>query len=268
MTPVKTLVGMWLVETRKILTQGSGIAAIVVAAALGILAVLAMQRAGTMADGAVINGQPVQGLLTVSGPTAMSWALKARNFFVLPLLLLLCTGASVAGEISEHTLRETLVRPVSRTTVLLVKLAALLTLSAITLVLTGLFSAIPGAALFGATGEWGPLLLGYAASWLTDAGLLSLGILACLWIHSSGGAVVGVALFLMADGALRGVLWLAARLGATGAETIGRWMPGSALSAWEGYADAWTPSAFAGLGVLLAATLCLSLFRFSRMDIP
>lgn len=268
MNPIRAFSLLWWAEVRKVFTLGSGVATLALSAVVGLAAVAAMKWAADASNGAIVNGQPIQGLLVVSGVTVGNWALQARNFFVLPLCLLLATGQCFAGEIRDHTLREALVRPVARPVVLLAKLAALLTLSASALLVTASCSLLPGLALFGAEGEPGKVLLGYLASWPCDAGVVALGILASLLVHSVGGVVVGVVLVLMADVALRLLLKLASLLGASGAADVASWMPGEALSAWKGYADGWSTAPLVGLGVLLMVTLGASVLRINRMDVP
>ncbi len=258
----------FLAECSKTLQRGSGVAAICVAGLVAALTLLVLWLPGHLGGDAVINGQSAADLFQPSGVMALSWSLKARNFFLLPLLLLWAVGASFTGEIRDHTLRAQLVRPVPRWSVLLAKLCALSVLSALTLAATAALSGAVGAALFGAEGEWGVVLLGYAASWLSDIGLLAMGILVALLVRSVAGVVVGVILFLVVDLGARLVLQGAeAFLGYTAAGTIRKFMPGEALAAWEGYGDAWNWVSFAGLGVLIALALGLALLRFRRLDV-
>ena len=267
MTPAHFL-RVYAAECRKTLGRGSGIAALGVAAGVGALAVLALAGARHLGGEAQVNGAALPDLVQFTGATALSWALKARNFYVLPLVLLWATGASFAGEIADHTLREALVRPVPRAMVLAAKLLALSTLSALTLLVSGAVAGGAGAALFGLEGAWGGVFVGYGASWLTDLGLLALGVLASLWFRSVAGVVVGVILLLMADLAVRLALKLAGALGLAWAGSVVKWMPGEALAAWEGYADAWSGPAFLGLLALVAAALALAWFRLRRLDLP
>ncbi len=267
MTPAH-LLRVYLAECRKTLGRGSGVAALGVAAGVGLLAALALVGAQRLGGEAQVNGAALPELVRFTGSTALSWALRARNFYVLPLVLLWAAGASFAGEIADHTLRESLVRPVPRAAVLAAKVLALATLSAATLLVTGAVAGGAGVALFGLDDAFGPVLLGYAASWISDLGLLALGVLASLWFRSVAGVVVGVVLLLMADLALRLALKLAGALGVTAAGAVVRWMPGEALAAWEGYAGGWSVPAFAGLLVLIAGCLGLAWLRLRRLDLP
>jgi ABC-type transport system involved in multi-copper enzyme maturation permease subunit len=260
---------MFLAETRKTLLRGSGIAAILIAAGVALLAVGAMALAEYLGGEASVNGLPLEQILQVSGATVTGWALRARNFFLLPLLLLWAAGASFAGELKDHTLREQLVRPVPRWSVMLAKLLALGVLSGITLAVTGLLAAGLGALLFGVDGDWLALALGYLASWPSDIGLLCMGILVAVWIRNVAGVVVGVVLYLAFDLVARLLLSLIGKLPSVAvAGDIARFMPGEALAAWEGYLGDWSWMSFAGLALLIALCLAVALVRFVRMDVP
>ncbi len=260
---------MFLAELRKTLLRGSGIAAVLIAAAVGLLAVGAMALAQYLGSEAAVNGLPLDQIMEFSGATTAGWALRARNFFLLPLLLLWATGASFAGEFKDRTLRELLSRPVPRWSVLAAKFLALAVLSAITLLVTAVLAGGLGALLFGVEGEWGPLALGYLASWPSDLGLLSMGILVALVVRNVAGVVVGVVLYLALDLVVRLLLSLIGKLPSLElAADIARFMPGEALAAWEGYLEAWSLTSWAGLAVLTAVCLGLALVRLIRMDVP
>jgi len=260
---------MFLAELRKTLLRGSGIAAILIAAAVGLLAVGGMAAAQYLGGEAAVNGLPLDQIMEFSGATTAGWALRARNFFLLPLLLLWATGATFAGEFKERTLRELLARPVPRWSIMAAKFLALSVLSALTLLVTAVLSGGLGALLFGIEGEWGPLALGYLASWPSDLGLLSMGILVALVVRNVAAVVVGVVLYLAADLVLRLLLSLVGKLPSLElAAEIARFMPGEALAAWEGYLDGWNMVSWIGLAGLIALCLGLALLRFMRMDVP
>ncbi|HND33873.1 MAG TPA: ABC transporter permease subunit, partial [Myxococcota bacterium] len=139
---------MVVAELRKTFSKGSGIAALIVALLVGILTAAAVYQVQHM-EGASINGTSVSELVTVDAVQIAGYALRVRNFFVLPMFLVLGMAGSVAGELSDRTLRELLVRPVSRASVLFAKLTASGILSLITLTLTLLPAFALGALLFG-----------------------------------------------------------------------------------------------------------------------
>jgi len=260
---------MFMAELRKTLLRGSGIAAILISAAVGLLAVGGMAAAQYLGGEAAVNGLPLDQIMEFSGATTAGWALRARNFFLLPLLLLWATGATFAGEFKERTLRELVARPVPRWSIVASKFLALSVLSALTLLVTAVLSGGLGALLFGIEGEWGPLALGYLASWPSDLGLLSMGILVALVVRNVAAVVVGVVLYLAADLVLRLLLSLVGKLPSLElAAEIARFMPGEALAAWEGYLDGWNMVSWIGLAVLITLCLGLALLRFMRMDVP
>ncbi len=267
---------MVVAETRKVFTQGSAVAALVIALVVGLGAVAGYAWIQSLGEeGPSFNGTPVSQIVTVSGIEAAGKALWARNFFVLPLFLLLASASSVGGELSDRTLRELVVRPVPRWSVLAAKLLALAALSATTLVVTLVPSLALGSALFGLGADVavgaptaGALLGGYAASFLSDVGLICIAIAASLVVPSVGGTVVGVALVLMADLALYGLLKLLGMLGVEEAAAVVPWTIGNALGAWEGWQDGWNPAQFGALGVLVVVSLSFAIARFHRMDVP
>lgn len=262
-------------EGRAIYGRASARLALVVGLLCGVAVLLAFQwmfqNAGMGEVDAKINGNPISQMVEFSGGAVAGWALKVRNFFVLPLVLLLATAATLAGELGDQTLREVLVRPVPRWSVLAAKLLVLTSLAALTLLLTLAPALGGGLALFGAEGPTTVenVLLGYAASLLSDLGLISLALLASTFVRSVGGVVVAMMLFLMGDMAVRAVLQGMTWLGAEQAEAVQRAMPGNALSCWEGFAGAsWDPAAFAGMAVVLLVGIGGTMWRFQRMDVP
>lgn len=268
---------MVVAEIRKVFSRGSAIAAVALAAVIGFLAVLVLWRLQNMGEGGFsLNGTPVGELVKGSGIDVSGWALQARNFFVLPLLLLLAGASATGGELGDRTLRELVVRPVPRWSVLAAKLLALTLLSAVTLIVTLVPSLALGTALFGLTLENGPvdaptlgaLLGGYGASLLSDVGLLCIVTAVSLFVPSVGGTVVAMALVLLADKALGGLLWLLGMVGMEGAATLEPWTLGNALGAWEGWSEGWEPARFGALSVFIVASCAVAVVRFRRMDVP
>ncbi|MDP2307239.1 MAG: ABC transporter permease subunit [Pseudomonadota bacterium] len=273
---------MVLAEIRKVFTQGSAIAALSIALVVGIGAVAGYAWVQSFDEsGPSFNGTPVSQIVIASGIETAGKALWARNFFVLPLFLLLASASSVGGELADRTLRELVVRPVPRWSILAAKLVALSTLSAATLVVTLVPSLGAGTALFGLTSEGasalgaplgapgvGALLGGYAASFLSDVGLICIATAASLVVPSVGGTVVGVALLLMADLALWGLLKLLGAFGVAEAAAVIPWTLGNALGGWKGWQEGWEPAQFGALAVFVAVSLTFAIARFHRMDVP
>lgn len=254
-------------ELTVVFRRSTGIGVVAVGLLVGVICVVGMHLLkGQMAVSA--NGQPVSQLLHYSAGDVAGVALRGRNFFVLPMFLLLATGNALATEREDHTLRELLVRPVSRWSVVMVKFLALVALSVASLVASLLPSFLGGLALYGELGPATDVLLGYAASALSDAGLISLGLLAGTFVRGAGGVVVSVIGLLMVDLAARAFLWVMDKVGVTGAATVGDYLPGKALAAWEDWSTGFLWQPFAGLAVLLAVGLGLTLVRVQRMDVP
>lgn len=268
---------MFLAEVKKVFSRGSGIATVVCSVLLGLLgaaALLGLQNAVSSGAQASANGTPVADMVKYSAVTAGSWALNARNFFVLPMLLLLCTASSLVGELNDRTLREVVVRPVSRLSVLLAKLLSLVTLSFVSLIATFVPALLVGLVCFGvpeAPADIGPLVLGYAASLASDLAVISLGLLASLFVGSVGGVVVGSVFLLLADLALWGMLQVLGMIGVSAAKELVPWTLGNALDAWQGWqpdGDGWEWQRFVALLVVFSLSSAATLGRFSRMDVP
>jgi hypothetical protein len=78
-----------------------------------------------------------------------------------------------------------------------------------------------------------------------------------------------VVLYLALDMVARVLLSLIGKLPSLElAADIARFLPGEALAAWEGYLDGWQVMSWAGLAVLIALCLAVSLLRLARMDVP
>lgn len=269
---------MVVAELRAVFARGSGLGAVVVSLIIGVGAAAVMYWVHANMGDAQINNSSMGDFVQFSGANCAGWALAARNFLILPLLLLLATGSSLAGELSDSTLREVLVRPVPRWSVMLAKLLALMVLSATTLLATLAPSLVGGAAMFGMDGPTVDLLLGYAATLGTDLGIISFGLLASTVVRSVGGVVVSVILLLIFDGGARLLLWgrekvISLLQTSTGTEVeevavhYSQFLPGAALDCWKGWSDGWAWEPFAGLGVLVVLCLGVTLWRFSRMDV-
>ncbi len=218
----------------------------------------------------MINGMPITALLEFSAQMTSGWALRGRNFFVLPIMLLLATAGSVAGELDDRSLREVFVRPVPRWSVLGAKVAALVLLSICSHVLTLAPSLGGGALVIGTEGsvEISAILLGYTASVLSDVGIIFIGLTVSLWVHRVGGVVVAVFLALVADQLAQAVCWGLDKIGVAWASNGGMLLPGNALACWEGWSEGWMWEQFVGMAVLLGISSLVALVRLARMDVP
>ncbi len=281
----------WMVwaELRKVYTRGSGIGALVIAALTPLATLGFMQWAahttmlqvgtGSLADSLYGPGHGLLNAVQCAG-----WALKARNFFVLPLFLLLSASSTVAGELAERTLREDLVRPIPRWSALAARIAGTGALAATTLVVTAALSFLPGLLLFGLPVDGsvpvdyptvGHLALGYLASFASDVGLIAITVMLSLIVRSVGGVVVTLVLVLMAD---KVVYWGLEALNQAAtifkapslafANDLVPWTLGNALGCWEGWQTAFEPMRFVALAVVTVAATAAAMARLSRMDVP
>lgn len=255
-------------ELRTVFQRRTGIAVLAVAllVPIAVLGAIALIKARTV--GLTVQNMPADQLLQFTAAEAAGWALRGRNFYVLPLFLLLATGEAFAAEREEHTLRELLVRPVPRWSVLAVKFLALVALSLASLALSLAPSLVGGFAISQDAGPIVDLLLGYLASAASDAGLIALGLLAGTFVRGAGGVVVSVIALLMVDMGARGLLWIMGKVQVTWAEQVGGLLPGASLAAWEGWKDGWAWQPFVGLAVLLGLCLSATLLRLQRADVP
>lgn len=275
----RQFLAMVRVEMLKVYTRGSGIGALVVAVLVPLFAVLGMNALMGMQDSAQFNGQPLRGMLQFDVVAVGGKALWARNFFVLPLLLFLATGASVAGENADHTLRELMVRPVPRWSILLAKAISLWTLSAATLALTfvatvGLgWAVIGGPAIDQSVAEGSEsilrLSLGFAASFVSDMALIAIGMALSSFVRSVGGVVASLILLLLADR----VVWLLLKglgliLQEEWPKTAVKWTLVGAMGCWENWEGAFEPGQFLAVGVITLVATAVSMLRFSRTDVP
>lgn len=292
MTPSHIL-AIFVAELRKVFSRGSGLTSLVLSVLLP-LAVLAVFWEVLHAEGPMVNGQMLSSMVTASAVEATGWTLRVRNFFVLPLLLVLAISASIAGERADRTLRDALARPVSRTVVVLARVAAVATLAGVTLLVSGTIGFLGGLALFGQpAGTWMVmdqpsvvrLALGFAATFLSDLGLIALTAAVASFLESVAGVVVALVFLLIADFAWRSVLGLA-RLwfgmvdqgaAAAGAAesgtaqlvaTLEAWTLGNALGAWEGWAETFEPARFAALVVVIGVATAVACVRHERMEVP
>lgn len=268
----------WMIwaELRKLYSRGTGIGALVIAALVGVGAVAVMYQAGHN-DTAQINGASLAQIVKLNAIECSGWALTARNFFVLPLFLLLAAASSVAGEIGERTLREDLVRPIPRWSALAARMIAAASLAAVTLLVTGALSFLPGLVLFGLPAPGavpvdyptvGQLALGYLASFASDVGLIAIAVLLSLIVRSVGGVVVTLVLVLMADWALRGLLYVLNMASVAFAAKLQPWTLGNALGCWQGWSSEFEPMRFVALAVVTVVATSAAMARLSKMDVP
>jgi ABC-type transport system involved in multi-copper enzyme maturation permease subunit len=272
-------------ETLKLLSRTGARVALVLAVTFGLLGPLLLAGA----DGLEfeVNGAPFAEWLglRVLGSTAQLWSLELRNTLVMPVFVMWLSAASLAGEYQARTLREDLLRPVPRWSVLLSKWGALVLWIIATLILAWVPSAIAGVILFGTEGEWATVALGFAASAGTDAALAAMALLVAVAVRNVPATLVGLFLlwalstafgwglsltttFLsseIATGQLGLPQWYGELL-----EAAGPWLPSEALGAWRGgtFRGEWVWEHFGSLALTIGISLGLSSFILGRSDVP
>lgn len=264
------------VETWKTITRASGLACLVLSVAVP-LASLAVLWELLHAEALTVNGAPLASRLSGNAVEAAGWALRARNFFVIPLMLVLATALGISGERADRTLREVLVRPIPRWVALAARVLAVSALAGVSLLLSALVGVGGALLLFGVAdlpvaamdqpSLW-RLGLGFAATFLSDVGLICLTAAIAAFFESVGGVVVGLIFTLLADLLLRLALGGLALLGLQQAKALEPWTLGNALGAWEGWSDGFSPARFLALGMVIVVAAAVAGVRFTRMDAP
>jgi ABC-type transport system involved in multi-copper enzyme maturation permease subunit len=258
-------------ELRKVLSRGSARLGLVLSVAIPLITVIMLhgveswqtQNLGGAGTGVRVG-------FHMDGAAALGWSLKARNFFILPLILLWISAESLGGEVKDGTLRAVLLRPVSRFQVLAARTLALAAYAGSTLGVTAVTAAVLGIPVLGldADGDLSRVILAYGVGWGSDVALIGIGLAVSCWVQATAGTVVVTTLVLLVDALARAGLSGAAMFGAEGTDTIARFLPGSALAAWEGFSTTWDPVAFAGLAAWTAIAYGLAAWRLERMDVP
>lgn len=263
-----------LAETVKLTRTMSARAGWLMSLALGVLppaGLFAMVQAGLMIFGmeaaAYFDPDPAQPLI---------WALHIRNLLLIRVFIILLGAQSLAGELANRTLRESLLRPVPRYQVLFAKWMALLAWDAVSLALTFVVGAVLGLAAFGLDGIWTSALLAYAINFGTDAALLALTLLVAAITRSAIGTLAGLlvflildlvtgwALFVLSTGSVISTPWVvtsAAQYPVLVNGALGIWasiLPGGSFDA----------RSIGSLIVLLAGSLLGSLLILRRTDVP
>lgn len=274
----RQLPAMIRVELLKVFTQWSGIGAVLMAGLVPLATLGVLYIFGGSSVSSTVQGQAVTSMIHFDVVGATGWALYARNFIILPLMLILATGASVAGEQADRTLRELVVRPVPRWSILVAKQVSLWALSVVTLVVTMAVSVGLGWIIFGAPsvdpavaeGEESLIrvLLAFAVCFFSDVALIALATAFSTVVRSVGGVVVSLALVLLTDRALWAFLSLLEFFKVEWAPTAVQFTLVSVLGAWSHWADAYVPIQFVECFALVAAAWALSIARFARTDVP
>jgi ABC-type transport system involved in multi-copper enzyme maturation permease subunit len=270
------LFALWQAETNKLLSRMSARAGLVAATAIGLLVPLFLYWLAH--SDMSMNGAEVSDTLAASAPKAISWSLNVRNFFILRAFIIMLGAVSVAGEFRAKTLREDLLRPIPRWSLLLAKWAALNTWIALSLGMTWVLSSILGVLLFGVEGGWTDPALAYLVTGLCDVGFAALVLAMAVAIRSVAATIIGVFLFLVFDTFLGWGLTLLSWIGGMTelpwvldfAVQARPWLPSSAFGLWVSFAggDPWVWQSAAALGAVTALSAVIATAVFERIDLP
>ncbi|MBN2797749.1 MAG: ABC transporter permease [Deltaproteobacteria bacterium] len=279
-----TLAAVTRAEVYKLFSRSSsraGLLMVVLLAALPPILVLAA-RLGMgvwLGPDQMFNGLPVSEYFSLPGSSAQVIALRIRDFFVLKALILLLAAQIFAGELQARTLREDVLRPVSRCSVLLAKWFALVAWIAAVSFLSWGASAGLGLVFFGWGDAWQGPILGLFAAVVGDAGFAAVALAASVLTRSVAATVAGVFFLAVLDYGLDWVLWLMkmapmipheyGKLAGQVAEAAYPWMPFSAFALWRGFeTGSWGWQGAITLMGMTALALVVAIGAFRRMDVP
>lgn len=270
------LVALWRVETRKVLSRGLGRVGLGLAVVLGLVGPLWL-RLVQGADGD-FNGTPLSEMFTLTGADALLWALTFRNLVVMRLFLVGLVAVGFAGEYHARTLRDDLVHPVPRWSLLVARWAAVSTWLAIGAALSWLTAAVLGTLLFGTGGPWRDAMLAWSTTVLCDAGFAAITLAVAVSLRSAIGTLIGMVCFIGVDWGVGALLWVIENFGRAAelpwllevAIQARPWLPSSAFGVWAAWngGDPAVWQNFASLGLLSAAGLAVAIAVFARMDVP
>lgn len=255
----------WLV-----LSQRVGARALLAIAAVipALVVVVFLSLSGDGNASLQFNGKPLSEIVTLSGPNAASLSLRARNFFLMPLLFLVLAGQSMASERTQHVLREQLLKPVSRQRVLWSKVAVVWGVSVASLALNAVVGLGLGSLVLGAEGEWSPVLLGHLVSVFTDLAVIVFGFFLACHLRSSVGVIAVGLLLLGLDAIVRVGLKGLGLLGVDSLEWLLAAMPGTGLNMFRMDTGDFSTGAMVCLIAWSVAFAALAQRRVVQMDVP
>jgi ABC-type transport system involved in multi-copper enzyme maturation permease subunit len=270
------------VETRKLFTRTSARIGLVIAVLIGIGVPLVrgLFRFLELRLAAESGFDPAE-LGTIDPSDWVFWALAVRNFWIFRVLLIVVAALVFAGEYQSRALREDLLRPVPRWSVLIAKWLALAAWTATTIVLTFVPAALVGIVAWGFHGEaWKDVALGYLATLATDMGFAALVLAVAVATRSVPGTIAGMVVFYFMESslwiALKVIQYLPADMpglppvARDAAEQVVPWLPSAAFGVWTGSYDTvpWSWQGFTSLGVITALSLLVAERLLARLDVP
>ncbi|MEA2520639.1 MAG: type transport system permease protein, partial [Actinomycetota bacterium] len=139
---------MYAVELAKTLRRGRTWLLALILAGVPVIIVVSL-RLNPPTAGSATSSTPFLFPITVSGYFAALSGLSVIQPYLLPLAAGMLVGDTIAGEAQAGTLRSLLVRPVSRTRLVLAKYAAAMTFIGVLVTITLVVGVVAGGAAFG-----------------------------------------------------------------------------------------------------------------------
>ncbi|MCB9680026.1 MAG: ABC transporter permease [Alphaproteobacteria bacterium] len=189
-------------EVRKLASRTSVRLSIVALVLLGLVMPLILLLISSMVTVTTEAGQAQMKPPSFDAAMVLTTVLTMRNFFLFRAMVIAVVAVSFAGELVARTLREDLVRPVTRGTVLLAKWLALQVFVAVGLFVPLVVAGLLGLVCFGPGEGFVDTLLGAAITWAGDAGFATLVMGISLVLRSVPGTIGGVFLYWVLDRAL------------------------------------------------------------------
>lgn len=193
-------------ELRKLFSRTSARVgtALVALIAVGVpLLAFVLQR---VVRGAV-DDPTVADAVVVDSSQALVGVLGLKSFFLFRAMVIWVIAETISGELAARTLREDLVRPVSREQVLFAKWAAIQGFVALGTLLPAVIATVMSLVLFGTTGDLEYAARGFAVTWLGDVGFATMVIAIAFFVRSVSGTLAGVLVYWILDQTLGWILW-------------------------------------------------------------
>ena len=196
--------------------------------------------------------------------------LGLRNFFVLPLLFMLCSATSIAEDRQIGIMKEALCQPISRSQYLLGKMLVLTVLAGLSLLITS----VPPLLFYnGDLGTISNSLLAYPLALFSDVLLIEITFLVSTFARSSGTAAIYTFFFFVGEAILRllmntsKILFDSNHLLYDLGPQIAQWMPGATIGAWKVWEDSWFWGYPIGLFLLIGIVGAILNRRFSQLEL-
>lgn len=265
-----------LAETTSVFSRLSARVGLLMSAAVGIAMPLMLYV--MLNSGMVINGVDSTDYFAASATDGLSWGLTARNFLLVRAFLVVLGAQVIAGELSARTLRETLLRPVSRDAVVFAKWIALLAWDVVSLATTFVFGALFGVLTLELDGYWVDILLATALNLVCDAGLIAVVFAVGALTRSTVATIAGLLVAIMLDKMLGWGMMFASGVAEMlqsspmVVKIVGSWpmLPSAAFNLWQTVLPDYEMDArsVASLVLLTAGGLLATMLRLRRMEVP